>query len=181
MTRSVVNAWRSRCASYRRSHAFLFRGWMVKSARIVVPVFAFPANRTRDHPLMSRQTTRRLRVSSTSLDRCRSRFASPTFQPPVESRGTRPGDLSRSIRCTSIDFTAKPSRFYNHFDFVSVSFLSNRSLLVPFPRLVRLILFLIGRFSFFQPRVGDLACWKICKGIGTVDVSIVTSFVLYRF
>lgn len=64
-----------------------------------------------------------LRVSSTSTRSLpRSRIRDSTFEPPVESQGTRPGDLSRSIRCTSIDFTAKRSRFYNDFDFVPVSF-----------------------------------------------------------
>lgn len=62
-----------------------------------------------------------LRVSSTSTRSLpRSRIRDSTFEPPVESQGTRPGDLSRSIRCTSIDFTAKRSRFYNDFDFVPV-------------------------------------------------------------
>lgn len=163
MTRSVVNAWRSRCASYRRGHAFLFRGWMVKSARIVVPVFAFPANRTRDHPLMSRQTTRRLRVSSTSLDRCRSRFASPTFQPPVESRGTRPGDLSRSIRCTSIDFTAKPS-----FTTISYQFLFFQIVLCSsfFHVSCALYFFLSVVFPFFNLESVILLVGKFAKGSG---------------
>lgn len=92
------------CASYRRGHAFLFQdGWISKSARIVVPVSRFKRNRTRDRPPADLGRQPDLRVSSTSLDRCRDRDS--TFQPPVESQGTRLGDLSRSIRCTSIDYS----------------------------------------------------------------------------
>lgn len=49
VTRNVVNTWRSLSPWPRVPFP---RIMMVKSARTVVPVFAFSANRTRDHPLI---------------------------------------------------------------------------------------------------------------------------------